>query len=170
MCKHVPVVILKTCHSWHCQIPLWVGGAGTQHCCQWHLNYWTPPGSTLPVCYFLWCHGGKAHFPEQRFNAERERIQETGSPFSSGHNLVSDHSTWVAPWGQKKLPKGKTKGSFHICSHERVYFCHSVWMHWEARWYKWKTIFYFMAKGQLRAYKLGDMQVAGGKRASLSFE
>ena len=122
-----------------------------------------PPGSTLPVCYFLWCHEGSTPFPEQRFKAEREQVQETGIPFSSGQNLVSDYSTSAAPWGKKKLPKGKTKGSFHSCSHEPMCFCHSARTHREARWYKWKTLFYFMAKGQLRTYKLRAMKVAGGK-------
>jgi hypothetical protein len=26
MYKHIPIVILETCHFWHCQIHLWVWG------------------------------------------------------------------------------------------------------------------------------------------------
>lgn len=99
---------------------------------------------------------------------DREQIPETDSArfwILLGY-LVSDYSTSKTPQGRRNYRRKKNKVFMFGPMKEGIL---NEYIRRQGDRNQ-RTMFYFLAKGQLRTYKLGDMRVTGRKQLFLSFE
>jgi len=128
---------------------------------------WPLPSWLLSLLWKpLGCQEGNSRCPEQRFPAEREQIPETGVLLSSGHRLVSDYSTSHTPQGKRNCRRKRNEVFMFGPTKEGI--LSECIRRPGAR--NQRTIFYLLAQGQLRTYKLGDTCVSGREQVFLSFE
>lgn len=84
----------------------------------------------------------------------------------SGHHLVSDYSTSKTPQGRRNYRRKKNEVFVFGPTKEGILNEHIRRQGYRNQ----RTMFHFLAKGQLWTYKLGDMRVIGRKQLFLSFE